>query len=227
MKKISAAFGSLPMTWPIVCGFAVIIGIYVGVINQIPILQDTSFQDIAVTLEWWVLFAVLIVSNCKSAREAGLKCLVFFLISQPVIYLVELPAIGLDKALYYYTSNLAARFAADPPRWSNRVPCKAPECFGRSDTGRRKYDSCPDGSKLFSANAQSVSTAFADGGIMRGDRCRNGSRNAKKTADAAFVGGDYRFADGRDRGMDGAERQNSLKLHCALNFWCIARKRML
>ena len=104
MKKISAAFGGLPMTWPIVCGFAVIIGIYVGVINQIPILHDTSFQDVAVTLEWWVLFAVLIVSNCKSAREAGLKCLVFFLISQPVIYLVELPAIGLDKALYYYTS---------------------------------------------------------------------------------------------------------------------------
>ena len=91
------------MTWPIVCGFAVIIGIYVGVINQIPILHDTSFQDIAVTLEWWVLFAVLIVSNCKSAWEAGLKCLVFFLISQPIIFLVELPTIGLDKALYYYT----------------------------------------------------------------------------------------------------------------------------
>lgn len=103
MKKISAAFGCLPMTWPIVCGFAVITGIYVGVINQIPILHDTSFQDIAVTLEWWVLFAVLIVSNCKSAWEAGLKCLVFFLISQPVIFLVELPTIGLDKALYYYT----------------------------------------------------------------------------------------------------------------------------
>lgn len=103
MKKISAALGGLPMTWPIVCGFAVIIGVYVGIINQIPILHDTSFQDIAVTLEWWVLFAVLIVSNCKSAWEAGLKCLVFFLISQPVIFLVELPTIGLDKALYYYT----------------------------------------------------------------------------------------------------------------------------
>lgn len=103
MKKISAAFGGLPMTWPIVCGFAVIIGVYVGIINQIPILHDTSFQDIAVTLEWWVLFAVLIVSNCKSVWEAGLKCLVFFLISQPVIFLVELPTIGLDKALYYYT----------------------------------------------------------------------------------------------------------------------------
>lgn len=103
MKKITAAFRGLPMTWPVVCAFAAIIGIYVGVINQIPILYDTSFRDIAVTYEWWVLFAVLIVSKCKNAKEAGLKCLVFFLISQPIIFLVELPSIGLDKALYYYT----------------------------------------------------------------------------------------------------------------------------
>lgn len=102
MKKLSCVFGNLPMTWGIVCGFAVIIGVYVGVINQIPILRDTSFQDIAVTLEWWVLFAVLIVSNCKTAGEAAAKCLVFFLISQPVIYLTELPKLGLDRALYYY-----------------------------------------------------------------------------------------------------------------------------
>ena len=91
------------MTWPVVAAFAAIIGIYVGVINQIPILYDTSFRDIAVSYEWWVLFAVLIVSNCKNVKEAGLKCLVFFLISQPVIFLVELPSIGLDKVLYYYT----------------------------------------------------------------------------------------------------------------------------
>lgn len=103
MKNITTAFGGLPMTWPVVAAFAAIIGIYVGVINQIPILYDTSFRDIAVSYEWWVLFAVLIVSNCKNAKEAGLKCLVFFLISQPVIFLVELPSIGLDKALYYYT----------------------------------------------------------------------------------------------------------------------------
>lgn len=102
MKKLSAAFGELPMTWPVVCLSAAVIGVYVGVINQIPLLYDTSFRDIAVTCEWWVLFAVLIVSNCRSAWEAGLKCLVFFLISQPVIFLVELPAIGLDQALYYY-----------------------------------------------------------------------------------------------------------------------------
>lgn len=102
MKRLTAVFGELPMTWPLVCAFAAIIGVYVGVINQIPFLYDTSFQDIAVTCEWWVLFAVLIVANCKKPWEAGIKCLVFFLISQPVIYLVELPTLGWSKALYYY-----------------------------------------------------------------------------------------------------------------------------
>lgn len=102
MKKITTAFGGLPMTWPVIAAFAAIIGIYVGVINQIPILYDTSFRDIAVSYEWWVLFAVLIVSNCKNTKEAELKCLVFFLIRQPIIYLIELPMLGWDKAMYYY-----------------------------------------------------------------------------------------------------------------------------
>lgn len=102
LRKIPAAFGNLPMTWPVVCIFAAAIGVYVGIINQIPILNNTSFQDIAVTLEWWVLFAILIVSNCKSALESGLKCIVFFLISQPIIYILELPTIGLQTALSYW-----------------------------------------------------------------------------------------------------------------------------
>lgn len=90
------------MTWPAVCISAAVIGAYVGVINQIPLLRDTSFRDIAVTMEWWVLFAVLIAANCGRALEAGAKCLAFFLISQPVIFLVELPTVGLERALYYY-----------------------------------------------------------------------------------------------------------------------------
>lgn len=102
MRKLRSAFGGLPMQWSAVCVFAALIGIYVGVINQIPGLYDTSFRDIAVTCEWWVLFALLIVTNCRSAWEAGLKCLVFFLISQPIIFLVELPTVGLSAALYYY-----------------------------------------------------------------------------------------------------------------------------
>lgn len=102
MKKIADAFAHFPATWPVVCLFAAIVGVYVGIINQIPLLYDTSFRDIAVTCEWWVLFAVLIVSGCKSPWEAGAKCLVFFLISQPTIFLIELPTLGWSKALYYY-----------------------------------------------------------------------------------------------------------------------------
>lgn len=102
MRKLSELFGGLPMTWRRVCVCAAVIGVYVGVVNQIPFMQDTSFQDIAVTMEWWVLFAVLIATNCRRALEAGVKCLVFFLISQPIIFLVELPALGFEKALYYY-----------------------------------------------------------------------------------------------------------------------------
>lgn len=227
MKKISAAFGGLPMTWPIVCGFAVIIGIYVGVINQIPIMHDTSFQDVAVTLEWWVLFAVLIVSNCKSAREAGLKCLVFFLISQPVIYLVELPAIGLDKALYYYTSIWLPVSLLTLPGGAIAFLAKRQNALGAAILGVGNTIVALMGVSYFRANARLVSAAFAYRCLLRGYYCRYRSRSTKEAANTAFVGGDHRFADGRDRGMDGAERQNSLKLHSALNFWCIARKRML
>lgn len=102
VRKPADLFGSLHMTWLHVCLFAVVIGIYVGVINQIPALYDTSFRDIAVTHEWWVLFAVLIVCNSRGWLDAGLKCFVFFLISQPVIYLVELPTVALETSMQYW-----------------------------------------------------------------------------------------------------------------------------
>lgn len=102
LKNPVDLFGGINMTWLRVCVFAVAIGIYVGIINQIPFLYDTSFRDIAITHEWWVLFAVLIVSNSKGPLDAGLKCFVFFLISQPVIYIIELPTIGLQAALSYW-----------------------------------------------------------------------------------------------------------------------------
>ena len=53
-------FGKLHLNWLHICLFAVTIGIYVGIINQVPFLYNTSFRDIAITYEWWVLFAVLI-----------------------------------------------------------------------------------------------------------------------------------------------------------------------
>ncbi|MBQ2061982.1 MAG: hypothetical protein II458_04830 [Oscillospiraceae bacterium] len=57
----------------------------------LPITTDTSFADISITFEWWVLFGILIIVNSKSPLDSALKCFVFFLISQPLVYLVQVP----------------------------------------------------------------------------------------------------------------------------------------
>lgn len=77
------------MKWKTVILFAVITGIYTGLINTVAPLYNTSFRDIAISYEWWVVFAVIIVTAAKKNWEAMLKCFVFFLISQPLVYLAE------------------------------------------------------------------------------------------------------------------------------------------
>ena len=58
---------------------------------MLPFTADTSFADISITFEWWVLFGTLIIVNSKSPKESALKCFIFFLISQPLVYLVQVP----------------------------------------------------------------------------------------------------------------------------------------
>lgn len=103
MKKL---YGNLKMSWLSVILFAVAAGIYTGAVMLIDALDDTSFQDIGISYEWWVIFAVIIVVNCEKNREAMLKCFVFFLISQPLVYATEilLGDLALDMAIYYYRS---------------------------------------------------------------------------------------------------------------------------
>ena len=91
MEKIQKYFGELNMTWPRVILLAIMTAVYTALINQVPILKDTSFQDIAINVDWWILFAVFIIVNCKTWWEASLKCFMFFLVSQPLIYLIEVP----------------------------------------------------------------------------------------------------------------------------------------
>lgn len=97
-------YGGIKMTWLKVIVFAIITGVYTGVIMLVPALHDTSFQDIGITYEWWVIFAVIVVVNCQKNWEAMLKCFVFFLISQPLVYTTEVIWGGLtiDLALLYY-----------------------------------------------------------------------------------------------------------------------------
>ena len=86
MKKI---FGRINLTWKKLFAFAILIGIYTGIIAMIPMLKDTSFNDITVTFEVWIFFGIFIIMNSKSAKDSALKCFVFFLISQPLVYIVQ------------------------------------------------------------------------------------------------------------------------------------------
>lgn len=95
-KTLKSWFGQMDMSWKLVIEAALISGLTAGIVNCIPFLKDTSFDDIAHNLEVWVVLGLWIVSNTKSSREAALKVFVFFLISQPLIFLIESPFFGLQ-----------------------------------------------------------------------------------------------------------------------------------
>lgn len=101
MDKSKKYFGGLEMTWVKVIIFAVVTAVVTALLNVIPALKDTSFTDIAVYLDCWIVFALLIITNCKKWYEASLKCFVFFLISQPLIYLIEAPFIKAGLGVFH------------------------------------------------------------------------------------------------------------------------------
>lgn len=82
--------------------FSVIAAVVTAVLKLIPALEDTSFQDIAINLECWILFAVFLIVNCEKWWEASLKTFVFFLVSQPLIYLIQVPFTALGFGLFQY-----------------------------------------------------------------------------------------------------------------------------
>lgn len=82
-------FGGLNMSWPVVIVYSVLIGLYTAVVAAL-VPDGNSFHDIAVTFEAWILLALIVALNCKKPLEAGLKTFVFFLISQPLVYLFQI-----------------------------------------------------------------------------------------------------------------------------------------
>ena len=86
MKKL---FGEINLTWPKVIVMAIIMGIYTAIMAMLPIAKDTSFSDLTVTFEVWIFFGIFIIINSKSPKDSALKCFIFFLISQPLVYLVQ------------------------------------------------------------------------------------------------------------------------------------------
>ena len=99
MKKL---FGEIDLNWKKLIIFAVIAAIYTALMAIIPIFDDTSFSDIATYFEWWILFGIIIIVNSKSPKDSALKCFIFFLISQPLIYLLQVPFSPLGWGLFKF-----------------------------------------------------------------------------------------------------------------------------
>ena len=89
MEKLNKIFGGINLTWKKLIAFAIIAGVYTAIMAMLPVVRDTSFSDLTVTFEVWVLFGIFIIMNSKSAKDSALKCFVFFLISQPLVYLIQ------------------------------------------------------------------------------------------------------------------------------------------
>ena len=66
-------------------------GVFTAAMAILPVFQNTSFSTIVVTFEVWILFGITIIMNSRSNLDSALKCFVFFLISQPLVYLLQVP----------------------------------------------------------------------------------------------------------------------------------------
>jgi hypothetical protein len=105
-KRLAAKiYGGLNMNWLTVILFAVGAAILTAVCLIVPVFKDTSFERMGVTLEAWIFFAVLIMANCNNPLDSALKSFVFFLISQPLIYLFQVPFSDMGWSLFGYYKN--------------------------------------------------------------------------------------------------------------------------
>ena len=102
-EMLNKLFGGIRMTWSRLILFAVISGVITALI-AILVPEGNSIRQVAVTFEVWIVLAIIIVVNCEKPLEAACKTFVFFLISQPLIYLIQVPFSSMGWKLFgYYT----------------------------------------------------------------------------------------------------------------------------
>ena len=152
MKRL---LGGMKMGWGRVLAMAVISGALTGILNVIPALEGTSLTVPAVTPELWIVLALIIVLNCQKVWEAMGKVFLFFLVSQPLVYLVEVPFNSMGWELFSYY-----------PRWGVATVLTIPAAFLAFQVKKGKWYSAlilsaATGYLLFSA-VQALPTAISD-----------------------------------------------------------------
>lgn len=99
---LNKIFFQIEMTWKRVVIFAIVTAVFSAAMLIIPFTIHTSLANPGTYPEFWLLCALIIVMNCNSSLDAGLKTFVFFLISQPLIYLIQVPFSWLGWQLFMY-----------------------------------------------------------------------------------------------------------------------------
>lgn len=101
-RFVEKIYGGLNMSWPVVILYAVATAVLSAVFLLVPIFHRTSFARMGETFEAWIFFAVIIMANCKKPLESALKTFVFFVVSQPLIYLFQVPFSEMGWGLFGY-----------------------------------------------------------------------------------------------------------------------------
>ena len=99
---LNKLFFKAEMTWKRVILFAIGVAVFTAAMLVIPFTIHTSLSNPGTYLESWILFALIIIMNCNKPLEAGLKTFVFFLISQPLIYLLQVPFSSLGWQIFMF-----------------------------------------------------------------------------------------------------------------------------
>jgi len=95
-------YGGLNMSWPAVIILALATAVITTIFLVVPAFKNTSFVRMGETLEAWFFFAILIIVNSKKPLDAALKTFIFFLISQPLIYLFQVPFSTMGWGIFGY-----------------------------------------------------------------------------------------------------------------------------
>lgn len=84
------------LTYQNIIWFAVVCGVLTGLIldvelYKIPSIANNSLFNIGICFEFWIFATMIIITRTNRPLEAACKVFVFFLISQPLVYLVKVP----------------------------------------------------------------------------------------------------------------------------------------
>ncbi len=91
MKKETFNIKSYNLSLPKFLVFTVSVSVISGLLAVVPAFKNTSLSDSVNTLEWWILFGVFVIVTSDSRIKSAVRCFLFFLISQPLNYLVRVP----------------------------------------------------------------------------------------------------------------------------------------